>query len=243
MGRAILDFPSTRKIDRDNPFLFSFAPNPRPNLQAREESSEPTINEFLFCRGERASWAGVQACIRSTWSYTSFHLALSWKGPLSDQTSLPNLTSRYLSTKPWIRKWKFWIYQVMEGHETWVVEGPTDQSVDSWILLQLCLADYKLLFPGHAQNSRQDHSNDKQLPMILQASFLLCKMDAQLTDSATCNLHQVILQELTFCNMMLWLKKRTLQFSSHYFSSLSLLLLWYDGECIQSKNIKCATKH
>jgi hypothetical protein len=131
----------------------------------------------------------------------------------------------------------------MEGHETWVVEGPTDQSVDSWILLQLCLADYKLLFPGHAQNSRQDHSNDKQLLMILQASFLLCKTDAQLTDSATCNLHQVILQELTFWNMMLWLKKKTLQFSGHYFSSLSLLLLWYDGECIQSKNIKCATKH
>jgi hypothetical protein len=91
----------------------------------------------------------------------------------------------------------------MEGHETWVVEGLTDQSVDSWNLLQLCLADYKLLFPGHAQNSRQDHSNDKQLLMILQASFLLCKTDAQLTDSATCNLH---LQELTFCNMMLWLK-------------------------------------
>jgi hypothetical protein len=82
----------------------------------------------------------------------------------------------------------------MEGHETWVVKGPTDQSVDSWILLQLCLADYKLLFPGHAQNSRQDHSNDKQLLMILQASFLLCKTDAQLTDSATCNLHQVILK-------------------------------------------------
>jgi len=160
---------------------------------------------------------------------------MTLKGPLSDRTSLLNLTSRYLSTEPLIQKWKFWIYWVMEGHETWVVEGPTDQGVDSWILLQLCLADYKLLFPGRAQNSRQDHSNDKQLLMILQASFLLCKTDAQLTDSATYNLHQVILQELTFWNMMLWLKKKNSPiFQPLLFKSLSTtLVIWWRVHTVQ----------